>query len=330
MSVPNETEKTQAEETVQTPAEAAAPAETEQSAAAEHAPEQILFFLMTEDVTLGGEESPVTLHSGDVVRLAGNRLEVNGTPAETALTAEAAAKISESGEETDEAFYLKTTGHAEAGQPAGEVSADTEEQEPEKQEEAYTAKQLLEDALDLVESVLTSVFVVMMVFTFIFCVATVEGDSMVPTLTSGDRLMVNRFFKNYSNGDILILNSRTAYIMDKESGDFFTRDGLGKRIVKRLIAQAGQEVNIDFDAGVVYIDGEALDEPYTNTLTKRDSGAFSYPFTVPEGYVFVLGDNRNVSRDSRHPDVGMVPVDDVVGSVVIRLTPLSKFGKLAK
>ena len=193
--------------------------------------------------------------------------------------------------------------------------------------ETYTLRQFLGDAMDLIESVVTSIFVVMIVFTFIFCTANVDGDSMVPTLEDGDRLVVSRFDKTYETGDILILDSIQSYMFD-ESGTLYASEGLGKNIVKRLIAQGGQEVNINFAEGVVYVDGQALDEPYTSSPTDRDNYAFTYPFTVPEGYVFVLGDNRCISKDSRHPDVGLVPEKDIIGNVLFRISPLSKFGKI--
>lgn len=111
-----------------------------------------------------------------------------------------------------------------------------------------------------------------------------------------------------------------------ETGDLTHTIGLEKRIVKRLIAQPGQTVDIDFSAGVVYVDGEALSEPYISAPTYIDNGALYYPFTVPEGYYFVLGDNRPVSMDSRHPDVGLVHERDVVGKVILRILPLNAFG----
>ena len=234
------------EEEKQIPSAAAEP-EQHADAAAEQAeaPKLPAYFLITDDFTLniaaaGTEtgEIPVELHAGDVLRLTQDAVEVNGAPAVTAeqlaafgesaslcVNAHTAAKAAEHGEETNEAFYLKNTVQEPAEQPAGAVSADAEKpKEEQKEEEAYTAKQLLEDALDLIESVMASVFVVMMLFTFVFCVATVEGESMVPTLASGDRLMVNRLFHNYDRGDILILNSKTAYIMNKETGEFKTMD----------------------------------------------------------------------------------------------------------
>ncbi|MCQ2408418.1 MAG: signal peptidase I [Oscillospiraceae bacterium] len=193
--------------------------------------------------------------------------------------------------------------------------------------ESYSLKELGGDILDVLETVFVAFFFVTLVFTFLFCIANVEGDSMVPTLQDSDRLVVSRLSKNYDDGDILIIYGGTSYMFDA-SGTLRPNPGLNKRIVKRLIAQGGQEVNIDFSAGVVYVDGTALDEPYISGPTRRDYQSFQYPFTVPEGYVFVLGDNRSISKDSRHPDVGLVAVDDIVGKVIIRILPLSKAGRV--
>ena len=194
-------------------------------------------------------------------------------------------------------------------------------------EAAYTIRSFLYDAADLAESVCTAIFAVMLIFTYLICTADVEGDSMVPTLEDADRLLVSRIGRHYDTGDILILDSESAYLFDPD-GKLTACPGVGKDIVKRLIAQSGQEVNIDFDEGIVYVDGKALDEPYTNTLTKRDNRAFTYPLTVPEGYIFVLGDNRHISKDSRHPEVGMIAEENIIGKVLIRIAPLYKFGRI--
>ena len=194
----------------------------------------------------------------------------------------------------------------------------------EQEDTKETIRQILFDLADIFETILVSVFVVMLAFTFIFCVATVEGDSMLPTLQSSERLLVSRLDKNVKTGDILILDSHHSVTLD-EQGNLVTGDGLGKNIVKRLIATGGQTVNIDFTEGIVYVDDQPLSESYTSTLTKRDEGAFTYPITIPEGYVFVLGDNRSISKDSRHPQVGMIPEDDIVGTVKLRLSPFTVF-----
>ena len=217
-----------------------------------------------------------------------------------------------------------------AAQTAPESAAPAAEEKPEtSSEEKQDARSgsFFGDLMDLIESVIVSVFTVMLIFTFLVCTADVEGTSMVPTLENNDRLLVNRIDKHYSTGDILIIDSDKARMLD-ESGGVYEAAGLEKRIVKRLIAQGGQQVDINFEEGVVYVDGEALIEPYISAPTKRDNGAFVYPFTVPEGYVFVLGDNRPVSKDSRSPEIGLVPEDNIVGRVILRISPLGSFGKI--
>ncbi len=191
-------------------------------------------------------------------------------------------------------------------------------------EDVFWLRKFISDFMDILETVLVSVFVVILTFTYVLCIAEVDGDSMLPTLMTEERLLVNRLDHHYETGDVLILNSIHSATFDAE-GNVTTGEGIGKEIVKRLIAQSGQEVNIDFAAGIVYVDGEALEEPYTSTLTNRDEGAFTYPLIVPDGYVFVLGDNRSISKDSRHPDVGFIAVDDIVGSVLLRIAPFTVF-----
>lgn len=96
-------------------------------------------------------------------------------------------------------------------------------------------------------------------------------------------------------------------------------------IIKRVIATEGQTVDIDFDAGIVYVDGVALDEPYTNDYT-YDREDFDEPVTVPENCIFVMGDNRNRSTDSRTEALGCVDTRYLLGKALFRITPFSKFG----
>ncbi len=126
---------------------------------------------------------------------------------------------------------------------------------------------------------------------------------------SGDRLLISNLFYTPEYGDIVVIHTD----MEEEA------------IIKRIIATEGQEVDIDFLTGEVKVDGVVLDEPYINNLT-LDSGDVSFPVTVPDGCVFVLGDNRSVSLDSRYSDVGMVSIDDILGRVVLRIYPLNQFG----
>jgi signal peptidase I len=193
---------------------------------------------------------------------------------------------------------------------------------------------LFDEVCDLVESVLFSIFTVILIFTFLFKVASVIGTSMQPTLEEGDKLIVSSaFYNNPKQKDIVIIDSQEAHLLedldgDGEANEVVTTDGLEKTIVKRVIAVAGQTVDIDFSTGNVYIDGEVINEPYIYDLTQNDEYAFQYPITIPEGYVFVLGDHRSVSKDSRSIDVGLIPIDSIVGKVVLRVAPFEKFGLL--
>ncbi len=199
---------------------------------------------------------------------------------------------------------------------------------PEQQpEEPYTPKEFLGDLMDLLTAVLTVVFIVMLLYAYVFCMADVKGESMEPTLNDRDRLVVLRCGREYERGDILIINSVNAYLFDGHN-QLVRRDGLGEQIVKRLIAKGGQTVNIDFSAGKISVDGYYLNEPYIKDKTRSNSGAFQYPMTVPEGYLFVMGDNRNVSKDSRSPDVGLIREEAVVGRAVFRLMPFQNMGTL--
>ena len=135
---------------------------------------------------------------------------------------------------------------------------------------------------------------------------------MLPTLVDKDRLIVSYLFYTPKNGDIVIVNNDNP--------------ALEKVIVKRVIATEGQTVDIDFDNGEVKVDGKVLQEDYINNLTLLDEGGHSYPVTVPENCVFVMGDNRQNSLDSRDSRVGFVPEDEILGKVSLRIFPFSRFG----
>lgn len=104
---------------------------------------------------------------------------------------------------------------------------------------------------------------------------------------------------------------------------------LQEPIIKRVIALENQTVDIDFETGTVYVDGQALDESayIANGITTQPSD-YTYPLTVPEGHLFVLGDNRAVSKDSRNSSVGMIDERYVLGKAELVVFPFSRFGKI--
>ena len=170
------------------------------------------------------------------------------------------------------------------------------------------------EALDWLQCIVSALVVAILVFTFVARTTSVVGSSMVPTLEEGDLLVISRLFYQPKYGDIVVLR--------KES---FMSDP----IVKRVIATEGQTIDIDFQEGVVYVDGVALDEPYINSLTTEPED-FTEPVTVPEGHVFVMGDNRNRSTDSRSSMVGCVDTRYILGKALFRFAPLNKFGRIGK
>jgi len=187
------------------------------------------------------------------------------------------------------------------------------------------------EVIDIVSAAMIPIFLMILLFTYVFRVAIVQGDSMLPTLQAEDRLLVSQLRTRPHDGDIIVINADDA-VLFAQSGSLYASEGLHKSIVKRVVAVGGQTLDISRAEGVVYLNGEPLKEVYTksypNTVTQLpDSGsAFEYPFTVPEGYVFVLGDNRDISLDSRYEEVGLVPEDEIEGTVLLRLYPLEKIG----
>ena len=152
------------------------------------------------------------------------------------------------------------------------------------------------DTYDWIQCLISALIICVLLFVFVIRVVDVRGTSMWPTLQNGDKIVFKK--------------------------DEYDPD---KALVKRVIAVAGQEINIDFANGLVYVDGEVIEEAYINEATQKKLD-FIGPQTVPEGCVFVMGDNRNASTDSRDKRIGMVDERLIIGKVYMVIYPLSEFG----
>lgn len=162
---------------------------------------------------------------------------------------------------------------------------------------------------EILEWILSIVIALVIAFTlrnYVVIFARVDGESMLPTLHHNERLIVWRLGYEPENGDVVILDPPSG------RGPY----------VKRIIATEGQTLRIDNVTGDVFVDGEKIDEPYINNKTY----SFQQEFVVPEGYTFVMGDNRQNSHDSRSQDVGFIKNKSIYGEVVLRIWPLDMLG----
>ncbi len=162
---------------------------------------------------------------------------------------------------------------------------------------------------DWIHCLSIALIICVVIFAFFVRLIDVRGTSMNPTLNNGDKMLVSGLFYSPKAGDVVVFK-KDEY--DPE-----------RALVKRVIATEGQVINIDFDNGIVYVDGEAIQEDYIMepTTNKID---FIGPQTVPEGCVFVMGDNRNASTDSRKTEIGMVDSRLILGKAYFVIYPLSQ------
>ncbi len=159
---------------------------------------------------------------------------------------------------------------------------------------------------DWVSAMIVAIMIPVILFTLFIRIVTVDGTSMDKTLHNEDCLMLLTAVELYKYGDIVVID---RYVQEP--------------LVKRIIGVAGDTVEITA-TGEVYLNGAVLEEPYA--IGKTYPNALTGQVRIPDGYVFVLGDNRPVSKDSRSADVGLIPVDDLLGKAVLRVWPLSSFG----
>ncbi len=177
-----------------------------------------------------------------------------------------------------------------------------EKQEVENQGQQGEKNSNGKDLYEWMQALVCSVLAVVVLFTFVVRLIGVDGHSMLPTLQDGDRMLVlnSVLYHDYKYGDVVVLRK-----------DSFLKEP----IVKRVIATAGQTVDIDFDSGTVYVDSTPLREDYINELTFLEEGT-EFPLTVPKGQIFVMGDNRNRSSDSRDSNLGTVDTRYVIGRAI--------------
>lgn len=163
---------------------------------------------------------------------------------------------------------------------------------------------------DTVYMISFAIVLVALGFIFVFRTVIVDGSSMNPTLSNGDRIILTAAYGEPKYGDIVVTCRPSDLMPDT--------------LIKRVIAVGGQKIDIDFDKGIVYVDGVALDEPYIKRPF-TDPEDFHGETTVPEGYVFIMGDNRNGSTDSRDMRVGFMEEEYIMGKALCRISPWGQF-----
>lgn len=202
---------------------------------------------------------------------------------------------------------------------------------------------LLKEVWEWIYTIAIALVIAFGIKAFLFDIVRVDGPSMNPTLTHNDRLIVTKLGYEPDYGDIVILDStykdRQEYYETLENANgklnfvskiteyFKLPNNLKRRFyVKRVIAMEGDSVEIK--NGDVIVNGEVLEEDYYDGETYITDFAVEYPFTVSEGHVFVMGDNRSNSKDSRSSDLGEVPVEALMGKAQLRVWPIGSFGKM--
>ena len=168
----------------------------------------------------------------------------------------------------------------------------------------------LKEIYEWTQSIALAVVLALIINQFFFCLVQVEGHSMDNTLGHKQRLVVSRLMYKPKAKDIIIVKSSVLH----------------KNIVKRVIALPGQTLDLDPVSGDVTVDGVVQNEPYIKEKLRSAGNVYSFPYTIPENTVFVMGDNRNNSHDSRM--IGVIPFKEIVGKAVYRIWPFNTFGGL--
>ena len=173
----------------------------------------------------------------------------------------------------------------------------------ETKENSKKSDKNLESIYEMASVVVSAILTVGIIFTFLFKISTVSGESMENTLYNGDKLIISAITQNVKYGDVVVVSQPNGY---------------EKVLIKRVIAVGGQTVWFNEETNKVVVDGKELSEPYI-----KEEMEFLLSMTnlyrVPEGKIFVMGDNRNDSADSRSELIGMIDERYVVGKVIYRI-----------
>lgn len=174
-------------------------------------------------------------------------------------------------------------------------------------EQAELKRKKWYQAYDMAGSILAALVIIFVIFTFLFRAVSVVGSSMVPTLANGDWLLVSAQ-SEYERGDIIIITQP---------------NDRNEPLVKRIVALGGETIDINFATHEVTVNGEVLDEPYIYEPTAL-SYDIDFPYHVPEGCVFAMGDNRNDSLDSRSSRIGPIDERYILGKAIVRILPFDE------